>query len=325
MIIEFEDSCWTNDSPYWIQTLVELLAMLARRHQHALLAKPVEMLSWCQTNLPSHSGYFTTRLASAQIRQNATTLRVSPTGNQQVNADPVWILTADAAANVIDKPLRVVLENNQSDKHFLQSTIPDFKQWCDREWIVADMGGGSAMGADILTTSASYVKKWKTFYLFDSDRLHPNELNSAWSPPGGDGCQGFVFQQRCVSMPPRRWHMLERRSIENYLPQSILGQSDFTKTNVLFDPSVGEMLKYYNFKEGLKGDGVDPVNPRQVIRAARSNGFWTSLPATVVDSLRGGFGTKIADDFTKVPDNYTWPTDIYHEMDILSAAIQDAM
>jgi len=325
LIIEFEDTCWTTSNAQWTQSLVELLAMLARRQQHALLANPSPMLTWCAANLPSHASYFATRLASAVARQNATALCISPSGNTKIINDPIWKLTANAAFDVINQPLRVVLENNDSDKMFLDATLPKFKLWCDEGYISADMGGGSAMGSNIEATCADFLRKWRTFYLFDSDRLHPLELVPGWKPPKRDGCQGFVFQTKCSHMPPGRWHMLSRRSIENYLPESVLLHRNLATTTELFKPAIGVMLNHYNFKNGLQGDGIHPFNPDQRVRTSRSNGFWTSLTPIAMDNLQKGFGNDVAKEFMNVPASYSWSPAINNELDILSDAIQDAM
>lgn len=325
MILDFDDTCWTHDCDEWKRGLIELLVLLANRQQHALLAVPDLMLGWCGSFLHLHTEYFKTRLASAQVRANALRIRIAPNGGSQVVGAPPWSLTARAAFAIVNQPLRLVLENDQSDRLFVESTVPAFSTWCSNGWIEPVMGGGSHMKNKIDAASVLPVDRWRTFYLFDSDRLHPTELDANWVPPGGEACMGHVFERACVAMPARRWHQLERRSIENYLPPSLLATRNAATSAALFDASVGSMMYFYNFKAGLAGDGVHPPAPRPTVRASRSQGFWTALPAASLAALERGFGKAVAEEFNNVPANQAWPASVIVEMSNLSDALQDAI
>lgn len=325
MIISFDDSCWSLDNDNWKRSLTEVLVLLVLRSQHAVLADPDSMLNWCEEHLPLYVEYFRARLASAQGRANALRINVSPTGAAAVAGNPPWNLTAEATCELVNRPLRLVLENDTSDRLFVESTVSSFSGWCSNGWLTPAMGGGSAMEHDITATAGDVVARWRTFYLFDSDRLHPSELAAGWAPPGGDGCQGHRFEVVCAGMPRERWHRLERRSIENYLPQLVLQGVNPTATSTLFGSSVGTMAHFYNIKRGLAGDGVSPPNPNKAIRANRCHGFWTALPAIEISSLETGFGASISDEFQHVPSTHAWPADVLREMDALSEALQDAI
>ena len=323
MIIEFDDGCWTEEDVEWKQGLVDLLTLLANRSQHSLVAIPALMLSWCDVYLKLHVDYFRVRLAAAQVRANAVKIYISPTGADSVEVLPPWTLKARAAYAIVNQPLRMLLENDHSDKLFVESTIPSFANWCSRGWIVPEMGGGSDMKRKILEASTDLTARWRTFYMFDSDRLHPAELGAGWSPQAPESCQGHAFEQACTQLPAGRWHRLERRSIENYLPESLLAASDATIAAALFDASVGTMAHFYNYKLGLTGDGVAPAT--KPLRAARSQGFWTALSPASITALQPGFGKKIAEAFCQLPANHTWPVAVVDEMDALSDALQDAI
>lgn len=181
------------------------------------------------------------------------------------------------------------------------------------------------MEKDIAATASDVAAQWRTFYLFDSDRLHPMELAAGWAPPGGDGCQGHRFELACANLPRNRWHRLKRRSIENYLPQAVLGTVNPAATSTLFGTSVGHMAHFYNIKAGLTGDGVYPPNPKKPVRAARCQGFWTSLPQADIDALERGFGPGVSSEFGNVPANHHWPADVIAEAGDLADALQDAI
>ena len=325
MILDFNDACWSHSEADWQRSLIEMLLLAKRHAQHAVLAAPAKMLPWCELQLPLFADYFKTRLTSAQPRANALKIVISPTGATSPIGVPPWELTAEAACAIVSRPLRLVLENDESDRRFLASTVPSFSNWCDRNWVETVMGGGSSMGATIGFASEDVVGRWRTFFMFDSDRLHPSELAPGWTPPGGDGCQGHTFEVLCSGMPRERWHRLERRSIENYLPASVLSPLGADLATTLFGVAIGVMAHYYNIKKGLRGDGVSPVDPKKTVRAARSQSFWTSLPPADVATLEPGFGTNIASEFANVPAHHPWPVTVVSEMNALADALQDAM
>lgn len=325
MILAFDDACWSRPNDDWNRTLTELLISVKGQEQHALLAAPTAMLSWCDQYLHLYKDYFRSRLSAAQPRANALTIQISPTGAPTVNTSPPWKLDAKAALDIVKKPLELVLENDSSDLLFISASLRAFSRWQSQGWIAPIMGGGSAMTAKINTVSADHAKPWRTFFLFDSDRLHPNELTSSWTPPSGDGCQGYNFEVACALLPPRRWHRLERRSIENYLPPAVLSPIDPVLTTTLYGPSVGQMAHYFNMKKGLDGDRLASNGVPNHVRWARSQGFWSNLPSTEYTPLQGGFGSKVSSNFSNVPANHPWPLDVIAEIDALADALQDAM
>ncbi len=325
MIVTFEDDCWSLDDDVWRRSLVEVLVLLAMRQQHSVWANPAAMLPWCGEHLRLHTDYFKVRLASAVSRANSLKISVSPTGASVVAGDPPWALTASAACELINRPLRVVLENDHSDRLFIESTVQSFSRWRANGWLTPAMGGGSAMKKDIAATAGDVVARWRTFYLFDSDRLHPSELAAGWTPPRGDSCQGHQFEVACGSIPRARWHRLERRSIENYLPAVVLQGVNAGAAATLFGASVGAMVHFYNVKQGLAGDGISPPNPTSAIRAARSQGFWTALRAAEITALETGFGPHVSNEFQNVPSAFAWPPDVLREMDGVAQALLDAI
>ncbi|MBK9646173.1 MAG: hypothetical protein IPO67_13650 [Deltaproteobacteria bacterium] len=176
------------------------------------------------------------------------------------------------------------MENDLSDRRFVAASIPAFQTWESSEWIEAVNGGGSHLLNIIDHVKQRPDSRWRTFFLFDSDRLHPDELSADWRLPGGDRCQGFEFERRCAeipaAMPKTRWHRLNRRSIENYLPNTLLQNVDLSAAQALASGEVGEMAKFYNMKHGPK---VTPIASKDgttnVIRRGRSKGEWERLPS----------------------------------------------
>lgn len=324
MILDFDDACWTHENDNWKRSLVLLLTAIVSAEQHSVLATTA-MLTWCDQHLALFTDYFRTRLAGAQPRANALEVRISPVGKSVVTGSPPWALNADAARIVAERPLRLVLENDSSDLLFVKSTVSSFSDWHDKRWIEPVMGGGGAMTAKIDLAAADALERWRTFFMFDSDRLHPDEFVSAWSPPGGDSCQGHTFEVACASMPARRWHRLNRRSIENYLPSAVLQPLHPALTSSLLGAAVGRMAHYYDMKRGTKGDQFTRDGSQNLARWARSKGFWSALPQADVRALEQGYGRKVSEQFCNIPPNHAWSSDVIAEMTTLADALQDAM
>lgn len=325
MILDFDDACWSHHHDDWRRSLVEILVVVKLHDQHAVLADPAVMLPWCAKHLPLFADYFRTRLAVAQPRANGLTIRVSPTGAQVVAGHPPWDLNAEAAREVVGRPLRLVLENDSADRLFVEATVPRFATWCAKGWIQPEMGGGSPMKAKIESASSHALERWRTFFMFDSDRLHPSELAAGWTPPSGDGCQGHIFEVACAAMPTERWHRLSRRSIENYLPPAVLQTDKPATTASLVSAAVGLMAHYYNMKKGLYGDEFKSDGSQNTTRWARTQAFWSNLQPQDLAALKDGFGRSVSDHFSNVPQYHPWPPDVTAEMNALADALQDAM
>jgi len=123
------------------------------------------------------------------------------------------LLTADDAALLLALPLRLVLENRLSDKHFLLCVAPEPRRSALRKallqgWCRAEHGGGLGdMGNYLDSLREDAAERLRTWVMFDSDA----------SAPGQPSGQSEALKQKCAeaSVPH---HQLQRRSIENYLP-----------------------------------------------------------------------------------------------------------
>jgi hypothetical protein len=114
-------------------------------------------------------------------------------------------------------PLLLVLEDRQAGKHFLRCVLPhprrgELRAALERGWIRAEHGGG-------LGTMKNYVEslqdepseRMRVWVLFDSDAQQPAQ-------PSRDS---EALRKSCIAAPLSH-HQLQRRSIENYLPQEAL-------------------------------------------------------------------------------------------------------
>lgn len=329
MKVIIEKDCWTRKDTEWRADLVGLLDALRVHKQHSVQARVDSLKEWCAKEAPSLLGSLLSRVNQSQPRADAVELRVHPDGVTSVASDPPWRLHATTAASLVRQPLQLYVENDEHDANFLRAVLPELTQWESAKLIKLEHGGGSEMTRKVERVASDRTARWRSFFLFDSDRLHPDELDPGWRKPGGDGCQGWSTQQACknANLPHSCWHQLNRRSIENYLPQSLLSQRDSSRADALFSPEVGPMQHYYNMKQGFLGDlftqgNINTPNP---IRAGRSKGFWEELPASLQRDLGRGFGGDVATLFQQDLSGHHWPSDVRAEIDHLHAALLDSL
>jgi hypothetical protein len=127
----------------------------------------------------------------------------------------------------------------------------------------------------------------RSFALFDSDALKPNEPSQQ---------SNEVVTAACKQTIP--YHQLKRRAIENYLPfqalstwmgmgvhQKIQGVSKKNLVNA-FKQLNSEQRHHFNMKKGFKGDENKELGD-----------FYDDIPNEVKKTLERGFGDDIAELF----------------------------
>lgn len=326
MNLIFEPGCWSDENADRRRALVDLLILVHKRPVHSVQADRETLVRWCKVQLPTHVEVLEARLGAAWPRAGAVDLHICPDGADQITGEPPWTLTASAAFRVLEEPLVLVLENQEADRIFLEALLPDLRSWRDTHGVRIEHGGGSDMLRRIEEVSAHPTRRWRTFFVFDSDRLHPEELCEDWEgPQPPDVCMGWNLERACREIRAARWRRLNRRSIENYLPREPLERRMPHVAGVLFGPQVGKLAHFYNMKRGLRGDGVHPPDPGRPQRAARSRGCWSALSQEDRDALNNGFGDKVAVAFNELPVDQRWPEDVLAEIAALSDQLQDAI
>lgn len=143
----------------------------------------------------------------------------------------------EEALELLREPLWIVLENSFNDSNFIKSIIYSFDdkdnyvtKCIENRWVDFANAGGSGAKNQIkgkLETFNSLVVKYNTqahkYYrglvIFDSEKNYKNE------PKSYSSLTDF-FQQKKV-----KWHILEKRSIENYMPDEVILQIKADKAN----------------------------------------------------------------------------------------------
>ncbi len=232
-------------------------------------------------------------------------------------ADPVARLPLEQAARLLAEPLGLLLENFEHDKDFLTAHLPP---WLAREldlqikegWVLVLNGGGSVLGAHLDERADDRVRCLRTWIMFDSDRLHPDEHDPNWdgkAPSGRDAsCQALKWERTCSEIYPRRFWALHRRSIENYMPENELENSPSQELDHLdrvsaFTRMSRDQRWHFNMKKGRNGDTTEPA-------CSRARDLYAALPEPDKLLLQGGFGRNLSDQFKAAKQRpFAWDND----------------
>lgn len=196
------------------------------------------------------------------------------TGNDWNNTPPRIQLAE--ALDFLRQPLRLLLEDNASDWHFILSfTTPQQREFLlgrknSKALLVEHGGGVTKMAATVTGYLNDRRPYWHLFVIFDSDALQPH-LPSKQTVALYNLCVGG--KREATNPPPPApmlpFHRLNRRFVENYLTKAAL---DIWATETSFRPpnppdaSIPQNVvdaymamqpaqrHHYNLKEGFSGD-----------------------------------------------------------------------
>jgi hypothetical protein len=231
--------------------------------------------------------------------------------------DPIAVLSLDEALTTLGEPLGVLVENAENDWHFLcgmmlESERQRTKYLLGKGWLVPVHGGGQTL-IDQLNGRLSFAPKGlRTFVMFDSDRLHPDELHPNWTTarPGQQpaSCQAYDWEPFIREVMPMRYWMLSRRFIESYMPQAelIAAGADKDAVTALFSlPSNARW--YFNMKAGLAKDAKrhDPE---------RSRNLFDALEVEDREKLKFGLVKNLANHYANsATREFDWDSDARQE------------
>ncbi len=157
-------------------------------------------------------------------------------------------------------------------------------------------------------------KGLRTFVMFDSDRLHPDEFEDTWTPerPGHRpaACQAFEWEQITRARLTSRYWMLRRRFIESYMPKTELPLAAEADTHPdaidVFHRMSQDQRWYFNMKKGFGGDARrHDVDRRRDL-----------FPQDLIDCepLQRGFGEKLADHYSQATKSeFDWDPEARRE------------
>ncbi|MFO7563765.1 MAG: hypothetical protein R6X02_14060 [Enhygromyxa sp.] len=128
---------------------------------------------------------------------------------------PARLALGQDVERLLRRPLRLKLENEINDRHFLERTVPAMwrKRWrtaMSNGWIEPEQGGGISEIRRVLINevAADDCRRLRLWVMFDSDATGPGDVHEEAERTRA-ACED-------VGVP---YHMLERRMIENYVPE----------------------------------------------------------------------------------------------------------
>lgn len=243
-------------------------------------------------------------------------------------------LTVSDALHLLRRPLKLLVENRRNDGAFLSKMAPPsyaqiLQEALAKGWIEIENGGGLGELHKRLESAwarQDMIECGRMWVMVDSDAR----------APGNPSEQVAKLQNSCreIQRPwPVHTHVLERRSIENYLPvKSLQGWASLGGHNKRQErrdkaDSFATMKKkseqrahHYNMKHGLLGDL--PAERREHYR--RNNVFisdtdmpplFQGLEPELAQHLQEGFGHDIGDLFQD-GDGYEWVSESHLQADV---------
>jgi hypothetical protein len=141
--------------------------------------------------------------------------REQPDWPRSFDEGPARLPLGTDADLLLHRPLRLKLENEINDQHFLHRSVPSMwrKRWeraCKHQWIEPEQGGGISEIRRILAEEVvkHTIRRLRLWVMFDSDGTKPGDVH--------EEAQRTRTTCEEIGVPH---HMLERRMIENYIPE----------------------------------------------------------------------------------------------------------
>jgi hypothetical protein len=236
--------------------------------------------------------------AAGTLPADVATVHVRATASPHWE-DPVAVLPVADALALLRERLGILVENAANDWSFLlgimrASDRDRLRRAVDQDWAVALHGGGGTLNAQLRARLAVPKQSLRTFVMFDSDRRHPDELNPAWTPSYPETCDAVEIEALTRAQMPHRYWMLQRRSIESYMPEPELrGEASRIAnrdTSDAFYRMTRDERWYFNMKKGFAGDEPAENNHRR-------RNLYASINASDHAALYKGFGRQLAEHY----------------------------
>jgi hypothetical protein len=199
-------------------------------------------------------------------------------------------LPLEKAVNFLYQPFTIFVENRRNDRAFLEAVATGkrkekLKKFLQNNAIEFNGGGGIGEVLEWVKEIADIPEKChRSFALFDSDALKPNEPSK----------QSEDVVRACHQKIP--YHQLKRRAIENYLPYEILAAwmgmgvhkkvHGVKKKNIVnaFKQMNSEQRHHFDMKAGFKKDESKNLDH-------------DDIADEIKETLKQGFGDNIAELF----------------------------
>ncbi|KFA90797.1 hypothetical protein [Archangium violaceum] len=287
--------------------LLELFNLCLDQDCHTLEVEPLdapELKRWTDTLTPAQQKeieFILDASAERQLRDPpASVVRVADVEEARWEGT-VPRLPLRGAVALLRKPLRVLIEGVH-DEHFLHAIVPHFyrarfEDWSKREMLKLEHRGGlQNLGHALEQECQARERRLRLFVMFDSDARKRGE-------PHSESRKVARFCKRNALAH----HQLERRAIDNYIPEPAIERWLKQKHPREFDgrwlPRLqafrllsDEQRHHYNMKKGFRGDregaGLADIFDR----------FLSTKPGQAAH-LEEGFSPAVAETFLeRIPD-----------------------
>ncbi|WP_368506370.1 hypothetical protein [Bacillus cereus] len=198
------------------------------------------------------------------------------------------LITIDIVLDFLGQPLKIILEDVESDRLFVEKCLELLgENQIGEPWVEFVHGGGSALAK----VAKSYNGKCRTFCLLDSDVISPPDTYNTPAKPKTIKNIERICEENGYSL-----HILNKREMENYLPDRALKKYLEQKNNdfehIYFTLS-SQCKDYFDMKKGLTPRNLDlPI--WCTFKEAISQGN-EEIAATVTGkkSIVDGFGENV--------------------------------
>lgn len=162
------------------------------------------------------------------------------------------LITIDIVLDFLGQPLKIILEDVESDRLFVEKCLELLgENQIGEPWIEFVHGGGSALAK----VAKSYNGKCRTFCLIDSDIISPPNIYNTQAKP-----KTIKNIERICQNNGYSFHVLNKREMENYLPDKALKQHLEQKRqgceHIYFTLS-NKCKDYFDMKKGLTPKNLD--------------------------------------------------------------------
>lgn len=195
-----------------------------------------------------------------------------------------------------NSPLMIILENSDNDGYFIDAILREFKtksktikRFKAENWVRYAMGGGSDNIIHYVEAEKRHfngdIRFLKFFVLIDSDLEYPHTPNTKRRR-----LEDYFNQN---SIP---YHILEKREIENYLPDNLLGAIDIENRFVKSYLDLSSQQKdYIDIEKGFQSNQNNIQQNKPLVYNLYSN-----LTSQGFDNLRVG----LKDEFQNFKNEY---------------------
>ncbi|MBC3918056.1 hypothetical protein H8L32_11260 [Undibacterium sp. CY18W] len=324
-VIISEELVAASINPSQILLFHQLIAIATQGSQHFLFfetdnAIELAVQGYAQNLQPLYKKFFldSYREAATYPSERAA-IKIDLVGSSQWDI-PIPVVTLNDALKVLTEKLVILLENAENDWYFLLGIMNsrDRARMCDyvaKGWAEPGHGGGDTLGMIMDNRIQHHWKALRTFVIFDSDRLHPDEFDENWTPvrqgQQPSSCNAYEWEVTAKQFLANRYWMLSRRFIESYMPQNELTLATAAKPcqdaiAALFSMS-NEQRWHYNMKAGFIKDGS-----RHDIE--RCKNLYDNLTPEKKQILANGFGRTLAKHYkNSITSQFTWDAEALAE------------